>query len=420
VACDATQAGVAAAIAAASPGDVVSIENAPQTATWSSGVTINKALTLRGVDSATTVITSATSDLITISPATDVAVRVTGLGCILGLGQSRRAITLASPSTTNLTQLRIDHNAISGGSYSIKGENVWVYGVIDHNSFSDNYSPIYLSGDNDAAWERAYAAGGIVAGSANALFIEDNTFTKTAAMNGETIDADIYVQCGASVVGRYNTWDTTELTSVNFMTLLLNNHGNMGYYDVVYGPGSGTRGCPIFEFYHNTVHAGATTQFIGIRGGSVLIYENAFTATSSSSRIEFTEEEEWKDEFFQYHRSAWPAQDQVFNSFIWNNTYNASPITAITTNGANTVGLWFQENRDYFMHAPASSGGKCVFTGTRYGGSTTHPTDGDPYAEDTGSMEFSASGANAYYPYTSYTYPHPRTVPLGTPILTMR
>jgi hypothetical protein len=76
-------------------------------------------------------------------------------------------------------------------------------------------------------------------------------------------------------------------------------------------------------------------------------------------------------------------------------------ITNISTTGAN-ASTFIQQNRDYFMHAPQATGGYEYFTGSRQGGSQTHPTE-----NDTGSMAFSPSGANAYYPYTPYAYPHP-------------
>ena len=50
-----------------------------------------------------------------------------------------------------------------------------------------------------------------------------------------------------------------------------------------------------------------------------------------------------------------------------------------------------QEGRDYWLHAPAATGGKETLK-TPYG---------------IGGMTFSSSGANAYYPYTTYVYPHP-------------
>lgn len=134
----------------------------------------------------------------------------------------------------------------------------------------------------------------------------------------------------------------------------------------------------------------------------MLIHDNTFTATSTpDSLIQFTEEEENNSSFFAYPRTVWPVQDQVMNSFIWNNTYNGAAIKGITVDpDYNSPNDFFQKDCDYFMHAPCGASqttdacgnicthGKESYTGTRYGGSTTYPTDGTKYSLDTGSMTF--------------------------------
>jgi hypothetical protein len=144
---------------------------------------------------------------------------------------------------------------------------------------------------------------------------------------------------------------------------------------------------------------------MSIRGGSALIHDENFTIAPGKiprAVIVFTEEEGWQTAFFSTLRQSWPAQDQVFNSFVWNVKLNGAAIADVKTNSHASDAIFIKKDRDYFMRAPASTGGKETFTGTRYGGSTTPPT-----TSDTGSMVFSGSGANAYYPYTPYAYPHP-------------
>lgn len=93
------------------------------------------------------------------------------------------------------------------------------------------------------------------------LFVEDNTFTKTSGVNGGIFDADVYIQEAASLVVRHNTWDTTGMTSVNFMTLCTNNHGNMGYYGVSYGPGVVRGVAPYLSFTTTPCTLQARTNF---------------------------------------------------------------------------------------------------------------------------------------------------------------
>ena len=66
------------------------------------------------------------------------------------------------------------------------------------------------------------------------------------------------------------------------------------------------------------------------------------------------------------------------------------------------------QDREWFLHEPQASGGRNEYTGARKGGSQSPPT-----ASDTGNTIFNASAANAYYPYTAYTYPHPLTTGSG-------
>lgn len=109
---------------------------------------------------------------------------------------------------------------------------------------------------------------------------------------------------------------------------------------------------------------------MNIRGGSVLLYNNSGNCLSAQLHLE------------DYQTEDWPQPDQIHNTFLWDNTGASYWFS-------NSVSV-IQEDRDYFKHAPASSGGKTTLI--NYG------LDG---------MTFSSSGANAYYPYTAYTYPHP-------------
>lgn len=404
---------VSACVTAAIAGDTINIPAG--SATWGSTLSYAKSITLQGAGSSSTVITSsmgAYSPLIEITPPSDTTLtRVTGIGFQLGtLNSGRSAVTInGRPDTAFIpTKVRIDHNALTGGGGSPGGIVTYnqVYGVIDHNTFTNVYSGVFGWGafDQNQIWFDAYNAGGIFAGTANAMFVEDNSFLYTSAINGATVDASVYIQQGAIYVIRNNTFDASAVVNPNVIELMYNHHGNQEY--CFGGTCTTFRGQPIFESYNNTgVCSSTNCEFMSMRGGSNIIHDETFTASGTPfAVVKFDEEECWQSVFFSPLRTTYPAQDQVTNSFVWNVNYNGSNITDVTIaqdNGACSENFIIKD-RDYFMHAPQSSGGKTSFTGTRYGGSTTAPTTGD-----TGSMTFSSSGANAYYPYTPYTYPHP-------------
>jgi hypothetical protein len=376
---------VSSAVSSAAPGDTVVIPAG--TCSWTGTLAISKGLTLAGAGSGATRLSASggVSPLIELSPSSDVPVRIHDLGFSLGSESPWSANTRAIyvSSSVKLTKVRIDHNTFKNGNGAILLYRQ-IYGVIDHNQFLNAQTPIYLAGDDNAAWLRPIAAG-----TADAMFVEDNTFTINNDTITDTYDSQVYLQQAASVVVRHNTFDTLALTKqMNFISLNLNNHGNQNYYT----GSSDFRGSPIFEFYNNISNTYHVWSFIGIRGGSSLIHHNTFTAvTGSPTLIELTEEESWQTAFFNPLRTTWPAEDQIMNTFIWSNTYNGQPIAEISLDEPQD-GPFIQKNRDYFMHEPQSTGGKEVYSG-RAGGP----------------MTFSSAGANAYYPYTPYMYPHPLT-----------
>jgi hypothetical protein len=228
----------------------------------------------------------------------------------------------------------------------------------------------------------------IVAGTANAMFIENNIFT-TNTSRLTSLNEAIYHQEGARSVIRYNTFDFNANTTDD--SLPFDSHGNQGYYS---GNTSGDfRGQPLIEFYNNKVSLHHTYRMFNIRGGSVIAHDNTFESIQGTPTVfNATDEESWQTIFFSPLRTTWPAQDQLSNSFFWNNTLNGSPITDINR-GFQSDSVFIQEDRDYFMHAPEGSGGKATYPG--------RPGDSD--------MTFSSAGANAYYPYTPYICPHPLT-----------
>ena len=389
-AASASYADVNTAYGTANDGDRVIIPAG--SATWNSTLTITKAITLLGPGSNSLTISYGVSPLVKIAPTTDKKIRVSGIyfDMVFNPGSDRTAISIVG-ITAGLTQIRIDHCKFNKGQRTVHCQG-FCYGVIDHNTFINGDTAVGFTGDDDAAWSRP-----IVAGTANAMFIEDNNFIMDNNADRMPTGEQIYHQQGARSFTRYNTFDATAQT--NWSNLFLDSHGDWPYYT---NSGYHYRGQPIIEFYNNTLKAYNTYRWLHIRGGSSLIYNNTFTHVSGGvgSLIQLGDEESWQTILFSPLRSVWPAEDQIMNTFIWNNTIDGSAITSVDLEDTRDA-PFIQQDRDYFVHAPQSTGGKGSYTG-RAGGSTAAPTQ-----SDTGNETFSSSGANAYYPYTPYPYPHP-------------
>jgi len=371
----ASYADVSAAVFSASAGDTVMIPTG--NVTWSSGITINKALTLQGSGYDSTIINcTGTTTLVNIAPSSDVPVRVREIQFKFSSNApGGHAIYISGKrnGTFPLTKVRIDHNKFEKGSRSVFATG-WVEGVIDNNEFLNCNIAIGIQGDGPYAWSRP-----IEAGTAKALFIEDNTFIQNDNP-GRELNEVFYHQEGARTVIRYNTIDAS---TYPYQFAPFDTHGNQDLLK------NGFRGQPIIEVHNNTWIGTKSYRILYIRGGSNIIYNNTFTMTGSASCIALTEEEGWQTAFFSPLRSAWSAWDQVNNSFFWNNKLNGNTVNPFLSHTSDDT--FIQLNRDYFDHAPESSGGYESWSG------------------DAGSsaLIWNASGANAYYPYAPYTYPHP-------------
>jgi hypothetical protein len=172
----------------------------------------------------------------------------------------------------------------------------------------------------------------------------------------------------------------------------------------------------VIEVYNNYMHGKRIDHMVGYRGGSALIYNNYHISTAASTGIIDINEEEYETAVYT-QRAAWPAEDQVNNSFIWGNTLDGVGQTA-----DRVVVIWgadyLAKDQDYFLHAPCAAAdetdaygnacthGKSTWTGLN-GASDTYPTDG----LGNGTEVFTATGDNAHYPYTPFTCPHPLVEP---------
>lgn len=383
---------VTAAYNSASAGDVVAIPAG--SCSWSSTLTIGKAITLQGAGKDSTVIVNnGVNPLIRIHPGSNLPIRVSSIGFdnTSYVANSEILIKGSYTGAYELSQIRIDNCKFNTGKRAIHATG-WVEGVIDHNEFLNCEIAIGISGDSSTSWDRPIAVG-----TADFLFIEDNTFTVNNSFPGSQYEPEqqVYQQEGGRSVTRYNTFDGRSFNG-NFHAY--DSHGNQDYYHEE--PNGGFRGQPIVEVYENTMQAYKSYRLVDLRGGSVLYYNNTMSSeTGAAPFIDVTEEDSWSTSHFPSGLdNSWPGEDQFTNSFLWGNTTNGNPLTNVWPRMASDT-AFIQEDRDYFMHAPQSSGGKTTYTGR----------SGAAGNSDDGTLVFSSSGANAYYPYTPYTYPHPLT-----------
>lgn len=402
------------AYAAASAGDTI-LFPASGSCTWSDSTTISKAITING--NGTTLTSGASLGYGffyitgTDSSFTTTLMRITGFTFTgTSITQPGRMIYTANVS---LSKLRIDHNTFNHGSTQL--EIGGAFGVIDNNYCYNGGNWLLMSAGSRAQADASWVD--LTPGTANALFVENNKFIidanwKGTGTNGDGIDA----YQGGKFVFRYNELDGDAMPwskdtvgpmySIGF-------HGNaaagasphywQANYDVRRSPS-------VFEIYNNNFHGKRIDWIMTMRGGSGLIYNNTHTNSYGAARVYLREEEYYN---FSPVRVAWPAEDQVHNTFIWGNTTQGVAMTSVNiVTDANLT-----QDRDYFLHAPCGASdtvdaygntcthGKATFTGAN-GASNTYPTDGSTLPTE-GTMIFTATGDNAYYGYVPYTYPHP-------------
>jgi hypothetical protein len=381
---------------AARPGDTVAIPAG--NVTWSGGLSISKSVTIQGSGSANTIITKSGSfTAFTIgSLNVDVPVRITGLRINAAIGQrgTNTAVGVYGPQKyPGLTKVRIDNCLFYGGQQVI----FWEYeavGCVDHCTFQDCAYANQTYGMFDTDWDR-YSAPNLAwnYGSLDAVFYEDCTFIWDANMGYTDTMSDCFE--GGRLVFRHNAFDSTAMTSQTNMFIV--QHGSEGLWK---GSGDYLRGPISLEVYNNTFKINSCYRPIWLRGGRALVANNQFTINSGGigTMVAMSEEECWISKgptgtnWFRTVRptSAWPAEDQVNNCFVFGNTVNGQPQTDSMITGWDPGDAIIQKDRDWWNTAPSAST------------ATTYPNSPSPS---------SPKYPNPYNPpVTSWTpavYPHP-------------
>lgn len=249
-----SQPAVQSAVNSASNGDVVRVPAG--TCTWSSPVKIGpKAITLQGAGvKQTNIVHSASGSQVKLIQFTEHATlptRITGFS-FSGGTYDRRFIGCWGNGNYTSAPMRIDHNSFISGSGSIQVDLFSCRGLLDHNAFTadGNSELIHVWGPGTAGW-----SADVTPGSANATYIEDNTFYN-GNQGGSTWNAQSAVQAydAARVVIRYNTFNNQQVDT----------HG---------GSNIGTRWFEIYENTFNDTISGWIRGF-DIRAGSGVIFNN--------------------------------------------------------------------------------------------------------------------------------------------------
>lgn len=278
-----SRADVISAIALASDGDTVTVPAGA--ATWTSPLHVNlKSITLQGAGIGLTVITDGTTkvfDAEFLTSALVFTMKDVGTTRLTGFTFNGGGSTPVDNNNNGIVQMRgVTQNMRVDHCHFLPTRTVglkilgWIYGVIDHNTFSLVPGWWAIFNFNGANWDGTWGSQAIYGdgswgaatelGTLKALFVEDNTFTATPD-NGEGIRIAHDGWSGARVVYRFNT----DAESWGFGT-----HGTMS-------PGR-PRGYRQHEVYQNThSRTGPVTHpaSVSIGSGVALTFGNTSTGS---------------------------------------------------------------------------------------------------------------------------------------------
>jgi hypothetical protein len=225
-------------------------------------------------------------------------------------------------------------------------------GLIDHNTFTGGAASemIHNLGVGASGWTDS-----LTPGSATMLFVEDNTFTYAASGNPAYFWGSSAIQSyyGARTVVRHNTLNMCQVDQ----------HGTAGMV--------GARWWEIYENTFNVVANGNQSNYMALRAGSGVIFNNHKTgsANQGAGTVELVEEDSGYPALYQIGRGI---NQQLSPTYVWGNDSSL----AVGSGSSNVV-----LGRDFYVSA-------------------TQPA----------SMlrqQSSTDSSSTTYSYTPYTYPHP-------------
>ena len=360
-----SQSDVQAAINAAADGDVIQLPAG--SFTWSTGtgagpasVTVNTGVKIQGAGASLTTITNPGTSywLILLNADLTAGARVTGIGF---LGQNSLDIAASAYVYGTPTALwRVDNCSFYYAGQGTMME-IWgnVPGVIDHCSFqagsgAEMIHNVAAGPNSTAGW-----TDNVYPGSANALYIEDCTFSNIDITNPGFLGCSaIQSYYGARTVMRY--------CQLNYCQI--DQHGNVP-------PLYGARW---FEFYNNTFYVppnGNQSDYFQLRSGSGVVFNNHVSGgpNTGAGAIELY-------------------SDETTNPAL------CGPGGGIFVNGNRSFSPVYIWGNDSSM--PVGSTSSNVIQGRDYLVSGTQPTTMIKW-------HLTTDTANTTYSYTPYVYPHP-------------
>jgi hypothetical protein len=349
-----SQSDVQTAINSSSDGDTVIIPAG--TCTWSSKVTMNKAIRLTGAGVGVTVISNNyTVDWNSmLSSNYSIGERRIDNFTINGRGANGNSHSIGMYGAG---RFRIDHMSASNADIF-----AWIaspyggkYGLVEYCTISAGTSNAeviqVISGDTSTTW-----AGDNTFGTEKAVYIENCTFTKS--VSGSVSGHAVAGGGGARYVFRYN----------NVADMDVDAHG-------VCGNSYGTRHV---EVYGNTfsVSAGKSMwRWLYFRGGTGIVYNNNMTANVSGygslglNKIDLQEHQLTRTDCPCY-MGSYPAPYQIGRGknqtldpyYFWNNKVNGTVVGVNLSDGGdvncNGYHTWdfVVEDRDYVLNKGAKPG----------------------------------------------------------------
>jgi len=444
---------VSNAVLSAQRGDTVTVPAG--SCTWSNELTITKAIRLKGEGIDKTIITSKLPlasgftgywliNYKPSNPVTDKDVLFEITGFTLDAASRAGAISLRNESSTPVRKVRVHHNkiinAIGGDTTSQNYVNTilvegTVWGVIDNNTITgiphfDNYG--YSSRDcGKSSWD--YTT--YTPGSADNMYYEDNTITRTTISPGATFHLFVSGGIGGRYCFRYSDITTLNDTYQNTFDM----HGTQ-IGGTPESPTYRNRSTMGAEIYGNRItNTYSMSQPWGHRGGRLLAFFNYIINGSQNVRLNAYDEaaESWaptnhKCPGLGYSACSSDGESQKqTKSYYWNNrksSDNSILITNITksSNWDKWGGNQLIENLSFWNHKSNFDGTAGMGCGTledrpkncregvgywvtdqlcskipsgSYGREPTTPISGILYRCT------STNTWTAYY--TPYTYPHP-------------
>jgi hypothetical protein len=293
--------------------------------------------------------------------------RITGFISTNALVQNNQATWVADGNGSS-APFRIDHNV-----FDTSGEGTFMTiagnapGLIDHNTIHNGGGPSELIHNegvgfgNNSGWTDS-----LTPGSANMLFIEDNTFVSTWNF---TVASAIQSYYGARTVIRHN----------DFTNLVIDQHGT--------GGNVGARWWEIYENKFRTVSPPSICCYMALRAGSGVIFNNVRVTGSGGMDL------------FEEDSGSWPVAYQIGSGINGQSnqhgTCSASSRGLGNATNSSPVYIWGEGSWSAGSQSPNQ-----VQSGRDYIQSANQPST-------MFRMQQSGDTCSTTYNYVPFTYPHP-------------